>query len=59
MTTVERRAEAKDPEPKRISLSIEGMTCAACVIHVEHALKDVKGVDVARVNLATEKRSLS
>lgn len=55
MTTVKRRAEAKDPELKRISLSIEGMTCAACVIHVEHALKDVKGVDVARVNLATEK----
>lgn len=42
-------------EKKTISLSIEGMTCAACVIHVEHALNDVTGVGVARVNLATEK----
>jgi Cu+-exporting ATPase len=55
MTTIQNRADSKEPELKRISLSIEGMTCAACVVHVEHALQDVKGVGVARVNLATEK----
>ena len=38
-----------------ISLSISGMTCASCVMHVEHALTDVPGVEAARVNLATEK----
>ncbi|MBI4236764.1 MAG: copper-translocating P-type ATPase [Chloroflexi bacterium] len=40
---------------KSISLSIEGMTCASCVLHVERALQDVPGVAAARVNLATEK----
>ncbi len=55
MTTVRDRTDTKEPELKRIALSIEGMTCAACVVHVEHALKDVNGVDSARVNLATEK----
>ena len=38
-----------------ISISVSGMTCAACVMHVEHALADVPGVAEARVNLATEK----
>jgi Cu+-exporting ATPase len=31
------------------------MTCASCVVHVEHALEGVPGVVKARVNLATEK----
>ncbi len=39
----------------RVALSIEGMTCAACVMHVEHALTAVPGVEAAHVNLATEK----
>ena len=55
MTTVQDRADSKVPELKRISLSIEGMTCAACIVHVENALQDVAGVSTARVNLATEK----
>ncbi len=38
-----------------VSLSVSGMTCAACVMHVEHALADVPGVAEARVNLATER----
>ena len=41
-----------------ISISVSGMTCAACVMHVEHALSDVPGVAEARVNLATEKAVL-
>ncbi len=37
-----------------IRLSISGMTCAACVGHVERALKGVPGVLDASVNLGTE-----
>ncbi|MDA1096898.1 MAG: cation transporter, partial [Chloroflexi bacterium] len=54
MTTIQ-EATIREPQTRKISLSIEGMTCAACVVHVEHALRDVPGVDLARVNLATEK----
>ena len=42
-----------------ISLPIRGMTCAACVMHVEHALKETPGVLAATVNLATEKAAVS
>lgn len=36
-----------------ITLPIEGMTCAACQSHVEHALKETPGVSEASVNLMT------
>jgi P-type Cu+ transporter len=36
------------------TLTIEGMTCASCVIRVEKALAKVPGVVSAEVNLATE-----
>ena len=42
-----------------VSLNIEGMTCAACVGHVESALKAVPGVAEASVNLATERALVS
>jgi len=42
-----------------ITLPVEGMTCASCVLRVEKALKKVEGVSEANVNLATEKVSLS
>ncbi|MFC0349975.1 heavy metal translocating P-type ATPase [Undibacterium danionis] len=42
----------------KISLKIEGMTCASCVLRVEKALLGVAGVQQAKVNLATEKASL-
>lgn len=42
----------------QVSLRISGMTCAACVSHVEHALTDVEGVASASVNLATERASV-
>ena len=42
-------------QQKKVTLSVEGMTCAACVHHVEDALIEVPGVDVVRVNLATER----
>ena len=36
------------------SFRVTGMTCATCARTVERALKKVKGVDFAAVNLATE-----
>ncbi|MBY0588612.1 cadmium-translocating P-type ATPase [bacterium] len=36
-----------------VSLKVDGMRCAACVSHVEQALRLVPGVDEASVNLAT------
>ena len=41
------------------SFSIEGMTCAACVQTVEKAAQKLPGVEMASVNLATEKLSLN
>jgi len=38
-----------------MDIEIEGMTCTSCVTRVEKALKNVPGVQDARVNLATEK----
>ena len=48
----------KDIDIIKISLPVEGMTCAACVGHVENALKGVPGVVEASVNLGTEKASV-
>ena len=42
-------------KPDRLTLPVEGMTCAACVSHVEGALMEVDGVSGVSVNLATEK----
>ena len=38
---------------EKLSLVVGGMTCAACVQHLEHALGNVEGVTNASVNLAT------
>ena len=40
---------------RKLTLPVEGMTCASCVFHVEGALNGVAGVSSATVNLATEK----
>ncbi|MGA7161406.1 MAG: heavy metal translocating P-type ATPase [Bacteroidota bacterium] len=45
--------------PQTLSIPVEGMTCASCVLRVEKALKKVDGVLEANVNLATEKVSVS
>ena len=42
----------------RITVPIEGMTCASCVSHVEKALQGVRGVEGVSVNLATERAAL-
>ncbi len=41
-----------------ITLPVEGMTCASCVLHVEEALRQVPGVLEVKVNLATEKATV-
>jgi len=43
----------------RLSLPIEGMTCASCVGRVERALKEVPGVQMAAVNLATDRADIT
>ncbi|MCX7854956.1 MAG: heavy metal translocating P-type ATPase [Anaerolineae bacterium] len=42
-----------------VILPIGGMTCAACVAHVEEALRGLPGVVSASVNLATEKATVT
>ena len=44
---------------EKMTLPIKGMYCAACIIHVSHALEDVEGVEMANVNPATEKATLT
>ena len=43
-----------DPNHQRLTLLVEGMTCASCVAHVQEALEEVPGVSKVSVNLATE-----
>ncbi len=50
--------ELKQAETISASLNIGGMTCAACVYHVERALNGVPGVASARVNLGVEKATV-
>ena len=44
---------------ERVTLAIEGMSCASCVGRVERALMAVPGVIAASVNLATERATVS
>ena len=43
----------------QVTLAVDGMTCAACVGHIERALTDVEGVVSAAVNLASERATVS
>jgi Cu+-exporting ATPase len=47
------------PAAITLDVGVRGMTCAACVGRVERALGTVPGVEGARVNLATERATLS
>jgi Cu+-exporting ATPase len=38
-----------------LSLPVEGMTCASCVLRIEKTLKKIEGIQEVNVNLATEK----
>lgn len=44
---------------EKISLPVEGMTCASCVARVEKSIKKIDGVEDVAVNLASEKAMLS
>ncbi len=46
-------SDAGNQSLQHTSLRVEGMTCASCQVHVEHALRDVPGVAKASVNLMT------
>jgi P-type Cu+ transporter len=47
------------PAVRQAELLIEGMSCAACVAAVERAAKKLPGVEMAVVNLATNRGSFS
>jgi Cu+-exporting ATPase len=52
---------AGDPEvrhPEEWDFPVRGMTCAACVRHVERALGKVPGVESASVNLITQRATV-
>lgn len=51
--------QSENTNQQTVSLPIRGMTCAACVMHVEYALRDTPGVVDVSVNLATEKAAIS
>ena len=43
----------------KVTISVGGMTCAACVRRVENALKEVEGVQDASVNMATARATVT
>ena len=45
-------------DERKITVSVGGMTCAACVRRVENALKEVEGIIDASVNLATGRATI-
>ena len=47
-----------DVSTNRLNITVGGMTCAACVSHVEKALINVDGVTNATVNLALERATV-
>jgi Cu+-exporting ATPase len=51
-------AQASGREQGKVTLSVGGMTCAACVRRVENALKEIPGVKDALVNLATARATV-
>ena len=51
-------AELDDRHTKRISMRVEGMTCAACVANVDRAVTKLKGVSDVNVNIANDKLTL-
>ena len=52
-------AEGKTEDKQRVTIPVEGMTCASCVRRVENALAKVPGVLSASVNLASERATVT
>src|SRR5258708_11808166 len=42
-----------------VTLTVTGMTCAACQAHVQRALNEVRGVEKASVNLMTGEATIA
>lgn len=53
------KSQPKAFTDKSVSLSITGMTCAACATRIEKNISKIPGVQKATVNLATEKASVT
>ncbi|MCA0399722.1 MAG: heavy metal translocating P-type ATPase [Proteobacteria bacterium] len=51
-------ANAQSP-PDRLSLLVEGMTCAACANRVERVIKALPGIENASVNLVTAQADIT
>ncbi|PKN69218.1 MAG: copper-translocating P-type ATPase [Deltaproteobacteria bacterium HGW-Deltaproteobacteria-12] len=51
--------EGSVAQPDKVTVSVGGMTCAACVRRVENAIKEVDGVQDASVNLATARATVT
>ena len=47
-----------EAKTEKVTLPVQGMTCASCVNKVEKALKSLKGVVNVNVNFATERASV-
>ena len=54
MSNTTREVQNDDPDLESCELPVQGMTCASCVRHVEHALQAAPGVQAARVDLVTD-----
>ena len=59
MTTADLAHDTHDMTMGHARLKVGGMTCSACVGHVEKALKAVPGVTAATVNLGTEQADVN
>jgi Cu+-exporting ATPase len=55
MTAIESQAE---PTTETLTLPISGMSCAACQVHVERALREVPGVSSAEVSLLANRATV-
>jgi len=51
----EANTHPKKAEKARVTLPVQGMSCAACAVTIEKALRQVKGVEQAIVNYANQK----
>jgi Cu+-exporting ATPase len=59
MSVPDKTMSQSSPLADSVDISIQGMTCASCVLRVEKALKAVPGVSSATVNLATERAHIN
>ena len=51
--------KSKTLEIEKVSLPVEGMTCASCVARVEKSISKLEGISDVVVNLATEKATFT